>query len=422
MRCVKPFDAAKSFGKDRERRILAIVGDTQVGLWIVRSMARNGLTVHAIVNTKNGQSAHSRFTESAWVLENRPGSRGFEHEMKTLVEKLDVGSIMPVSEAYHNALIDVRDRFEPAVHLFSPSRESFDKSTDKDFMQTLCVELGVPVARGMRLDQLMDKGGDELRYPLVLRTRQQNVNKANAPWKAAYARTKDELGVLFRQIEDLADNVIVQEYHAGVEDHVQILMHDGELVMAGDYIGEHHMPLAGGVTVQRVSCHHDDLIQDAVRLLKAIDYEGIAGVQFHYDTRNDKYIFLEINPRFSGGLPTVIMAGFEASFMLWQSHFEPEKMLECRYRVGLRSRILGGAANWLLAMMRQDELPPDQMHRGKLAAIAQFLWNCGPWTKDDSFLLSDPTPFFVDCRQMVSKLGSKAFDIIGEPSSKEGAR
>ena len=421
MRCVKPSKNVGAVGKDRSRRVLAIVGDTQVGLWVVRSMARNGLTVHAVVNTADGQSAHSRFTESAWILENRPGSRGFEHEMKSLVEKLDVGSIMPVSEAYHNALIAVRERFEPDVHLFSPSRDSFDKATDKDFMQTLSMELGVPVARGMRLDQLMDKGGDELRFPLVLRTRQQNVQKAKAPWKAAYAKTKDELGILFRQIEEFADNVIVQEYHAGVEDHVQILMHDGDLVMAGDYIGEHHMPLAGGVTVQRVSCHHEDLVQDAAGLLRAIDYEGIAGVQFHYDTDSDRYIFLEINPRFSGGLPTVIMAGFEASFMLWQSHFEPEKMLKCRYRLGLRTRILGGDANWLLGMMRKDDLPPDQRHMGKLEAMAEFIWNCGPWTKDDSFLLRDPKPFFVDCRQMLGKLGSKAFDIIGDPSSKEEA-
>ena len=85
-------------------------------------------------------------------------------------------------------------------------------------------------------------------------------------------------------------------------------MHDGEPFMVGDYIGEHHMPLAGGVTVQRVSCRHEKLINHAVLLLGAIKWEGIAGVQFHYDPKIDKYIFLEINPRFIGGLPTVIMA------------------------------------------------------------------------------------------------------------------
>ncbi len=418
MRCVKLPRHLKNQQANSKHRVLAIVGDTQVGLWVVRSMARNGLTVHAVVRSEQGQAAHSRFAASAWVLDSKPGSTGFTDEMEELVRKLDVGSIMPVSEGYHNALIDIRDRFDPDIHLFSPTRECFDQATDKDLLQSLCSELGIPVARGMRLDQLMVDGkGDSLSFPLVLRTRRQNIKGGKVPWKAAYAETQEQLNKLHEQMKDFPENVVVQEYHPGVEDHVQILMHDGELVMAGDYIGEHHMPLAGGVTVQRVSCRHESLIADAVKLLKAIDYEGIAGVQFHYDPETDKYIFLEINPRFSGGLPTVIMAGFEASFRLWQSHFEPGRMRKDDYRLGLRTRILGGDANWVLGMIRRDQLPPGQKHVGKLKAIASFLWNTGPWTRDDSFLWTDPKPFFVDLRQMVKKLGGQAFDIIGNPET-----
>jgi predicted ATP-grasp superfamily ATP-dependent carboligase len=189
-------------------------------------------------------------------------------------------------------------------------------------------------------------------------------------------------------------------------------------VMAGDYIGEHHMPLAGGVTVQRVSCHHEGLVNDAVKLLKAIHYEGVAGVQFHYDPQTDNYIFLEINPRFSGGLPTVIMAGFEAPFLLWQSHFEPHRIETGTYRLGLRTRILGGDANWMFGMMRGDPLPPGDERIGKLRTMATFVWNCGPWTRDDSLLWHDPKPFLVDLRQMIKKLGSQTFDIIGNPETR----
>lgn len=417
MKIVKTLAARVADRHDRKRNVLAIVGDTQVGLWLVRSLARNGLVVHAIVNSPQGQSAHSRYSASAWTLDSRPHEPAFAEEILRLADELDVGSIMPVSEGYHNRLISLREQLdEKDIHLFSPSREAFDKATDKDFMHALCTELGVPVARGMCLDELMRDGkGVALPFPLVLRTRKQNVAGGKAPWKAAYAETPEKLEKLYRQVEDFADNVIVQEYHPGVEDHLQILMHDGEVFGWGDYIGEHHMPLAGGVTVQRVSCNHTALVNDTVKILKAIDYEGIAGVQYHYDRETDKYIFLEINPRFSGGLPTVIMAGFEAPFLLWQSHFEPDKMKMGSYRLGFRSRILGGDANWLLAQLRRDELPPGQKHLGKFAAVATFIWNVGPWTKDDSFLWADPKPFFVDLKQMVKKLGARGHDIIGNP-------
>jgi len=344
-------------------------------------------------------------------------------ELDTLARMLNVGSIMAISETHHAVLVPHRDRFEPSIHVFSPSTECFAKATDKDEMQSLCRRLGVPVAKGTTLNRLMADGGDSLRFPLVLRTRSQNDRSAKrAPWKAAYAEDAAGLDRLHEQVREIADNIVVQEYHPGVEDHVQILMHEGEAFMVGDYIGEHHMPLAGGVTVQRVSCHHEGLVHDAVRLLKALDWQGIAGVQFHYDPETDEYIFLEINPRFIGGLPTVIRAGFDAPFLLWQSHFEPEKMRRSRYKKGLRTRILGGDANWMLGMIRGDQLPPGQKRLGKLTAAAKFLWNCGPWTRDDSFWLRDPKPFFVDLQQMIKKLGAESFDILGSVESQESPR
>lgn len=392
----------------RHKKVLALCGDSQVGLSMLRSLAKNGLTAYAVCNTAEGQAAHSRDCAGAWIWDKSENAPSHVEQLLRLAKELEVGSVMPISESLHAALIGNRDRFEPEIHVFSPSAESFEKATDKDFLHGLCLELGVPVARGMTLDKLMAAGGDELRFPLVLRTRRQNSTDGKAPWKAAYARDKAQLETLFQSVRGFADNIIVQEYHAGAEDHVHVLMHRGEAFMVGEYIGEYHAPLAGGVTVQRVTCYHEPLVNDAVRLLKALDWEGIATAQFHYDPHTDEYIFLEINPRMCGGQPTVIMAGFHSPFLLWQSHFEPEKMVKPGYRLGLRTRILGGCANWMLAMMRGDELPPGQKRLSKLGTMARFVWNSGPWTKDDSFSITDPKPFFVDFKTMILKRLSKA--------------
>ena len=311
----------------RSRRVLAIVGDTQVGLWVVRSLGQHGLTVFSVCASRNGQAAHSKYSSGAWAIESRPTSAAFLDEVEGLARELNVGSIMTIAEGYHQALIGGRSRFEPDIRVLSPPAEAFAKATDKHFMQGLCERLGVPVAKGTTLDSLMQGSGNGLRFPLVMRTSRQNDLQAKglAPWKAAYAETPQQLDRLYRDVHSLADNVLVQEYHPGVEDYVQVLMHQGEAFTVGEYLGEHHMPLAGGVTVQRITCCHEPVVNDAVRLLKAVGWQGIAGVQFHYDPATRNYIFLEINPRFIGGLPTVIMAGFHAPFLLWQSHFEPEK-------------------------------------------------------------------------------------------------
>jgi len=403
----------------RDRRVMAICGDTQVGLWVVRSLGRAALKVYAVCRTPGGLASHSRYAAGAWAAPMSASDPSFIDQVEALARRLDVGSIMTISESYHLALINARDRFEPDIHLFSPSKDCFDKAIDKDYMQKLCVRLGVPVAKGTTLQKLMrPRSREKLRFPLVLRTRNLHEMSGRSVWKAAYAENEHQLAELHESVSDIADNIVVQEYHPGVEDHVQILMHEGQPFMVGDYIGEDHMPLAGGVTVQRVSCRHEQLIDDAVRLLQSINWQGIAGVQFHYDPQTDEYIFLEINPRFIGGLPTVIMAGFDAPFLLWQSHFEPHRMRRGRYELGLRTRILGGHANWMLGMIRGDQLPPGQKRLGKLAAVGRFLWNSGPWTRDDTFWLRDVKPALVDWRHMAGRLGSDTVDIIGNPDGK----
>ena len=399
------------------RRVLVLGADSQVGLWVVRSLGRAGLKVFCILSSLNGLVAHSRYCSGAWFMERSVHDPRFVQDIENLARQLSVGSIMTIAEVYHLVLMRNRNLFEPDIHLFTSTPDRFSKATNKEYLHSLARHLGIPVARGTTLDDLMaDSKRRGLRFPLVLRTRQQTDpdGAGICPWKAAYAENQQQLENLYQSVGDIASNVLVQEYHPGAEDHVQILMHNGEAFMVGEYIGEHHMPLAGGLTVLRVTCRHERLIHDAVRLLKAIEWEGVAAVQFHYDPKTDQYIFLEINPRFCGGLPTIIMAGFDIPYLLWQSHFEPERMQRTPYRLGMHTRILGGDANWLLSMINGEPLPPGEKRLGRIPAVLQFIWHFGPWTRDDVLWYKDPKPAWVDLKQMSNRL-RRPVDLVGNP-------
>ena len=327
------------------QRVLAIVGNTQVGLCVTRSLGRAGLSVYAVCTSSHGLSAHSRYAAGAWVIEVGPSDPSWIEQIETLARELDVGSILTIAAGYHAALIRHRERFEPDIHVFSPPAACFWKVNDKDYMHRLCEQLGVPVARGTTLDAVMaDPDRCGLRLPLVLRTRNYNDPEApNAPWMgAAYALDKGQFENLCESVRDRASNILVHEYHTGITRSVQVLMHKGQPPMTGEYTGEHYVPLAGGVNVQRVSSHDPRLHRDAIRLLQAIRWEGAAGVQFHYQPRTKRYIFVEVNPTFFGGLPTMIKAGFDVPFLLWQNHFEPDHIPEARYHLRVRTRVLGG--------------------------------------------------------------------------------
>ena len=77
----------------RHRRVLGIVGDTQVGLWVLRSLGPGGLQVYCICSEPSAAWPPAAASRPA-----RGGSRsvrtthGFVDDIVTLARQLDVGS------------------------------------------------------------------------------------------------------------------------------------------------------------------------------------------------------------------------------------------------------------------------------------------------------------------------------------------
>lgn len=66
-----------------------------------------------------------------------------------------------------------------------------------------------------------------------------------------------------------------------------------------------------GPSALREPCKRPDVEFYARRLLDAIDYQGICGMDFRIAEADDTPRFLECNPRFTGGLSTHLAAGFD---------------------------------------------------------------------------------------------------------------
>ncbi len=407
----------------RSHRVLAILPDNPAGLAVVRCLGQRGLAVFIACHPPWGGRkpilGHSRYCSGSWTLDVGPTSPELIEEVRALAVQLDVGSIMPMMEPHVCTLVRHRECFPEDVHLFIPPAESFEKAADKDYMHRLCMQLSVPIARGTTLDKLMSSDNESsLAFPLSLRVRNKHLTGQSyrPPWKVAYVRGEQELRELYNGYKEIASNIIVQEYHPGVEYFLQVLMQGGERVAEGGYMGEHAVPLAGGVTVRRVTFMHEQMRRDSIRILQAINWDGVAGVQFHYNLGTDRYVFLEVNPRFLLNVATVIKAGFWAPYLLWQSHFEPERMLVPQYREGLRMRSLGGDMRWMFAMLRGEQLPPDQRRLSKISAISQFLWHFGPWTKGELFLLRDLKPCWIQWESRILLFIRRLFARAGRSS------
>lgn len=78
-----------------------------------------------------------------------------------------------------------------------------------------------------------------------------------------------------------------------------------------------------GPSAERQPADMPELVGTARTMLDAIDYNGVCGFDFRVD-RSGRALFLECNPRFTGGLETSIACGFDIPYLMWKLNMRTE--------------------------------------------------------------------------------------------------
>ena len=140
-------------------------------------------------------------------------------------------------------------------------------------------------------------------------------------------------------------------------------------------------PVLGGASTLRESVRHDEIRDMALTLVKALDWYGVAMVEFKVDPRDGIPKLMEINPRFWGSLSLAVEAGVNFPYLLLRmSRGEDFTPVE-QYQVGKKCR-------WLL--------PGDILHfiynprRARL--VREFSHFRDGETAYDIVSLKDPLP------------------------------
>jgi biotin carboxylase len=150
-------------------------------------------------------------------------------------------------------------------------------------------------------------------------------------------------------------------------------------------------PIPGGNSVWKRTVPFDDVgVAEALALLRAVEYEGLAEVEYQIDAEGSPRL-MEIGVRVHGWIPLAVHAGADLPLIAAQALLGDEPGEELRGRVGAEMRWPKGELNRLrAAFSRTPELPPGTTRRGVIAAA----WP--PWRPGiayDGIDLDDPGPW-----------------------------
>lgn len=374
----------------------------RVVLTIARSLRRRGIPVIVALTSAGDRWAPSRAVSRVVRLGDAPDARA--DALEALVRESGASWVAPCSDTALVLLCACHERIARHAHVAAPPPEVLREILDKTRTLERARAAGLPVPREIPI------GGREalaalpaLPFPLVAKPADKG-GRALHPFKVRHFATRDELVAAFAGEARFGDGLLFQEFVPGDGVGVEVLMHDGEALACFQHRRLRELPASGGVAVTAVSEPVDPVLgEHAVRLLRALRWQGVAMVEFRHDRRTGQAALMEVNGRFWGSLALPVQTGYDFPYWQWQLDHGQRPAVPPGYPAGVRMRWGTGDLLRLHDLFIDDATPGAVRRR----AVAEFVADFRPGVHPALWSWTDPLPAMVEAGQAVRRVARR---------------
>lgn len=300
----------------------------RVGYTILKSLHQKGLKVWAADTSKRNICSMSKFCTGSFTYPDPfTEEDAFIQVLKDKVAELRPRVLMPTHD---ESVVIMRHRDEFPADLIIPyeGEEKLLLLANKAESTELARKAGVPVPE-------VYKSIDEVKsYPVVFKTVIGNSAKG-----VFFPKDREELVKLMDKHKD--EETLLEEWIGGTDYSVDCVRWDG-FCKTSVYHALVTKTDGGGTTTQREIVYMPQLEAAALKLMDAVDFHGVCGLDFRYDAENNKIAYIETNARFTGGLATPVAAGFDIPWIVYKLATEGKYAEPINVRIGTRTKwILG---------------------------------------------------------------------------------
>lgn len=300
----------------------------RVGYTILKSLHQKGLKVWAADTSKRNICSMSKFCTGSFTYPDPfTEEDAFIQVLKDKVAELRPRVLMPTHD---ESVVIMRHRDEFPADLIIPyeGEEKLLLLANKAKSTELARKAGVPVPE-------VYKSIDEVKsYPVVFKTVIGNSAKG-----VFFPKDREELVKLMDEHRD--EETLLEEWIGGTDYSVDCVRWDG-FCKTSVYHALVTKTDGGGTTTQREIVNMPQLEAAALKLMDAVDFHGVCGLDFRYDAEKNKIAYIETNARFTGGLATPVAAGFDIPWIVYKLATEGKYTEPINVRIGTRTKwILG---------------------------------------------------------------------------------
>ncbi|MYM66715.1 acyltransferase family protein [Pseudoduganella sp. FT55W] len=368
--------------------------DTPIGLAIIRDLGRHGVTVFGIARSEGALGLSSRYLHRGMLRE-----ADVVVQLRRLSDEIGPAALFAISETDILALNRVRDQLSGYRFIFADAVR-MERVLRKDLTYAAAAKVDLFVPRTWHPTSIKEgaSAAAQARYPVVLKWADPNAmmpilrQAGMALEKALYCHDAPSLMASLRRFQSLGRFPMVQEFCAGHGLGQFVLMQDGQALYQFQHQRLHEWPPEGGTSTLCASlpaAQHAALMQQSIALLRELQWEGVAMVEYRYDPAAGRASLMEVNGRFWGSLPLACQAGASFPWYCYQALGLREPVSGQRYVPGVRCRYMTAETRRLLYLRTWRELA---------AYLLEFL---RPRSGYFVFDWRDPLPLWRDLRHSV---------------------
>jgi len=386
---------------------LVIGVGTQIGLEIIRSLGKYGVSVYGAGPGKNQLGFYSKYIGKKFILPFSPEEVFIERLFEILKNNPEIKYLIAISERNITVLNKYRSELQKYVKPLFPPQEVMEYALDVRKTFNIAKRLEIPTPNTIFLNNENDvEKCKYLNFPVVTKPANRNFNSPayqKINYKLKYFFSYKSLKNHLKLFKECGYYPLVQEYCKGEEFCFPIIMIKGKAVACFQYLVLHASPVRGGVSVLRESIPLNSKLKSySIEILKAINWEGVAQIDYIRDHKDSQIKLLEINGRFWGATPLPSRAGMPFPYLLYLSLGKGKNFYTEDYKIGVKCRILGGETTRLLEILKA---PPHKFGISKWQAIKEYIsLFFDPSVKYDIQTLDDPLPGIMDIWFMIKKV------------------
>ena len=397
--------------KSNSKQPVLILGvEPRITIPIARSLHRYGVPVEAAslssTEPQPGSRAIRNFTR---LPEFSASSPEFIGALETLIAERHYDTLIPATDAALGAISHYDERLRRIVELACPAPEIVQRVLNKSLTLEIAKRAGIRIPGSFRATNLAELEAlrDKLQFPVVAKPYHKS---SETDFKVRYFKSFEDLHRAMESDDQLGSRILLQEYCPGDGVGVEMLIRNGEPIATFQHRRLKEVPHTGGAAVLAVAETPDpELVQQALTLLRAIEWEGVAMVEFRFHRPDRRLALMEVNGRYWGTLSLPIQAGIDFPLYHWQVMHGETPVVPSQYAVGMIWRWSAGyVRRWhgVLAGSAKKAL----RNPGVLKDLLPSWSDVSPFTRDSLWKVSDPAPAALETLR-------SAFGLIGSDLS-----